>query len=81
MTALDPRSLLFAQLDPARAQALTRDALARCAERGAQSAVVRQIALEEEADRRLRKPADAQSDRVERDSRVAARRERGTQTG
>ena len=30
MTALDPRSLLFAQLDPARAQALTRDALARC---------------------------------------------------
>ncbi len=30
MTALDPRSLLFAQLDPARAQALTREALARC---------------------------------------------------
>ena len=30
MTALDPRSLLFAQLDPARASALTRDALSRC---------------------------------------------------
>ncbi len=30
MTPLDPRSLLFAQLDPARAQALTREALARC---------------------------------------------------
>ena len=30
MTALDPRSLLFAQLDPARAAVLTRDALARC---------------------------------------------------
>ncbi len=30
MTLLDPRSLLFAQLDPARAGALTRDALARC---------------------------------------------------
>ena len=30
MTLLDPRSLLFAQLDPARAAALTRDALARC---------------------------------------------------
>ncbi len=30
MTTLDPRSLLFAQLDPARAAALTRDALARC---------------------------------------------------
>ncbi len=30
MTSLDPRSLLFAQLDPARAAALTRDALARC---------------------------------------------------
>ena len=30
MTALDPRSLLFAQLDPARAQALTRESLARC---------------------------------------------------
>ena len=30
MTAPDPRSLLFAQLDPARAAVLTRDALARC---------------------------------------------------
>ena len=30
MTTPDPRSLLFAQLDPARAAALTRDALARC---------------------------------------------------
>ena len=30
MTMPDPRSLLFAQLDPARAAALTRDALARC---------------------------------------------------
>ena len=30
MTALDPRSLLFAQLEPQRAAALTRDALARC---------------------------------------------------
>ena len=30
MTLLDPRSLLFAQLDPARAAALTRDALSRC---------------------------------------------------
>jgi TldD protein len=29
-SAPDPRSLLFAQLDPARAAALTRDALARC---------------------------------------------------
>ena len=32
MTTPDPRSLLFAQLDPARAAALTRDALARCDE-------------------------------------------------
>ena len=30
MTALDPRSLLFRQLDPARAATLTREALARC---------------------------------------------------
>jgi TldD protein len=30
MTAFDPRSLLYGQLDPARAQALTADALARC---------------------------------------------------
>ena len=30
MTALDPRALLFRQLDPARAAALTRAALARC---------------------------------------------------
>ena len=30
MTSPDPRSLLFAQLDPARAAALTRDALGRC---------------------------------------------------
>jgi TldD protein len=30
MTAFDPRSLLYRQLDPARAQALTADALARC---------------------------------------------------
>ncbi len=30
MTNPDPRSLLFRQLDPARAQALTREALARC---------------------------------------------------
>ena len=30
MTSPDPRSLLFAQLDPARAAVLTRDALARC---------------------------------------------------
>ena len=30
MTSPDPRSLLYRQLDPARAQALTADALARC---------------------------------------------------
>ncbi len=30
MTAFDPRSLLYRQIDPARAQALTADALARC---------------------------------------------------
>ncbi|MFM5923072.1 MAG: PmbA/TldA family metallopeptidase, partial [Novosphingobium sp.] len=30
MTASDPRSLLYRQLDPARARALTADALARC---------------------------------------------------
>ena len=30
MTAFDPRSLLYRQLDPARAQALTADALSRC---------------------------------------------------
>ncbi|MEQ1496850.1 MAG: metallopeptidase TldD-related protein, partial [Novosphingobium sp.] len=30
MTLSDPRSLLYRQLDPARAQALTADALARC---------------------------------------------------
>ena len=30
MTALDPKALLFRQLDPARAAALTREALARC---------------------------------------------------
>ncbi|MFM5947671.1 MAG: TldD/PmbA family protein, partial [Novosphingobium sp.] len=30
MTSTDPRSLLYRQLDPARAQALTAEALARC---------------------------------------------------
>ena len=30
MTPSDPRALLYRQLDPARAQALTADALARC---------------------------------------------------
>ena len=30
MTTLDPKALLFRQLDPARAAALTREALARC---------------------------------------------------
>ena len=30
MTTLDPRVLLFRQLDPTRAAALTREALARC---------------------------------------------------
>ncbi|MFO1254863.1 MAG: metalloprotease TldD [Sphingomonadaceae bacterium] len=30
MTSPDPRSLLYAQIDPARAQALTAEALARC---------------------------------------------------
>ena len=30
MTPIDPRSLLYRQLDPAHAQALTAEALSRC---------------------------------------------------